>query len=149
MTTIAQAEEGVFQAFVTGWGARTVYQLEGSPFSDGTTEEPGPDVEWIRVVVRNRTGTTNTMGDAGSKRHLRNAAVIMSAFTPADHQGTKALKEHAQFALDIFESKNITVPSGGGVLDFIAGDVREVPLEEDAKNRQINIEIPFDFSETK
>ena len=144
MTTINEAREACYQAFDAGWGTRTLRQLEGVKF-----DEPSVDVEWIRVVVRNFTGTTETMGDVTQKKHRRNAAVIMSIFTPAD-QGMKSAAEHAQFALDIFESKNVLVPGGGGAkLDFIAGDVREIPLDEDDKSRMTEVEVPFDFSQTK
>jgi hypothetical protein len=143
MTTINEAREAVYQAFDATWANRTPRQLEGIPFS-----EPGPDVSWIRVVVRNIGGTTETMGDLNNKKHRRNALVIMSIFTPAD-QGMKTGDEHAKFALDIFESRNITVPGDPERLDFIAGVVREIPLDEDAKSRQINVEVPFDFTEIK
>lgn len=143
MTTINQAREAVYQAFDATWGNRTPRQLEGIAFV-----EPGPDVQWIRVVVRNLGGTTETLGDEGNKKHRRNGLVIMSVFTPAD-RGMKAGDEHAQFALNIFESRNIPVPGDTERLDFIAGDVREIPMERDAKSRQTNVEVPFDFTETK
>lgn len=144
MTTIDDAREAVYQSFDAGWASRTIRQLEGVPFT-----EPGPDVEWIRVVVRNLAGTTETMGDPGSKKHRRNAAVIMSIFTPADG-GMKSPAQHAQFALDIFESKSIAVPGGGGdTIDFIAGDVREIPLREDEKSRTTEVEVPFDYEQTR
>lgn len=144
MTTIDEAREAVYQAFDAGWGTRTPRELEGV-----RGEEPGVDVAWIRVVVRNFTGTTETMGDVDQKKHRRNAAVLMSVFTPAD-QGMKAGDEHAQFALDIFESKNVLIPGGGGAkLDFIAGDVREIPLGEDEKSRMTEVEVPFAFTQTK
>jgi hypothetical protein len=73
--------------------------------------------------------------------------VIISIFTPAEG-GMEAGDEHAQFALDIFESDTIT-DAGGGRLDFIAGDINEVPLDEDEKSRQINVEVPFDFTQTR
>ncbi len=142
-TTINDAREAVYQAFDAGWGTRTPRELEGVP-----GEEPGVDVEWIRVVVRNFTGATETMGDVDQKKHRRNASVIMSIFTPAD-QGMKAGAEHAQFALDIFESKNVAVPGKAETLDFIAGDVREIPLGEDEKSRMTEVEVPFEFTETK
>lgn len=143
MTTIDQAREAVYQAFDAGWSNRTLRQLEGIPFA-----EPGPDVSWIRVVVRNIGGTTETMGDTGNKKHRRNGLVIMSVFTPAD-RGMKTGDQHAQFALNIFESKNIPVPGDTERLDFVAGEVREIQMERDAKSRQINVEVPFDFTETK
>lgn len=142
-TTIDDAREAVYQAFDATWLTRTVRELEGAPFT-----EPGVDVEWIRVVVRNFTGTTETMGDVAQKKHRRNASVIMSIFTPAD-QGMKSGAEHAQFALDIFESKNIAVPGKSETLDFIAGDVREIPLDEDEKSRTTEVEVPFAFTQTK
>ena len=141
--TIDEAREAIYQAFVSGWGSRTTYQLEGVPFL-----EPEPDVDWIRVVVRNFTGTTETMGDVDQKKHRRNASVIMSIFTPAD-QGMKSGAEHAQFALDIFESRNIAVPGKSETLDLIAGDVREIPLDENEKSRIVEVEVPFAFTQTK
>ena len=143
MTTINEAREAVYQAFDTGWASRTVRQLEGVPFT-----EPIIDVDWIRVVVRNFTGATETLGDSGNKKHRRKASVIMSIFTPAD-QGMKAGADHAQFALDIFESKNIAVPGGSERLDFIAGDIREVPLGDGDKSRHVEVEVPFDFTQIK
>ena len=143
MTTINEAREACYQAFDAGWGSRTLRQLEGLPFS-----EPAPDVEWIRVVVRQFTGTTETLGDPGEKKHRRNASVLMTIFTPADG-GMKAGDDHAQFALNIFESQNITVPGGSETLDFIAGDVSEIPLEDEEKSRQIQVEVPFAFTQTR
>jgi len=142
MTTLNDAREAIYQAFDAGWGSRTLRQLEGLQFT-----EPGPDVEWIRVVMRNFTGTTETLGDPSNKKHRRNASVIMSIFTPADGN-MRPGDEHAQFALDIFESKNVATP-GGGRLDFIAGDIREVPLDADEKSRQIEVEVPFEFTQTR
>lgn len=143
-TTINDAREAVYQAFVAGWADRTVYRLEGAERG----AEPAVDVEWVRVVVRNFTGTTETLGDVAQKKHRRNASVIMSIFTPAD-QGMKAGAEHAQFALDIFESQNIAVPGKSETLDFIAGDVREIPLDDDEKSRMTEVEVPFAFTQTK
>lgn len=144
MTTINEAREAVYQAFDAGWGTRTPRELEGIRF-----DEPATDVDWIRVVVRNFTGTTETLGDPGEKKHRRNGSVIMTVFTPAV-QGMKTGDEHAQFALDIFESKNISVPGGGGErLDFIAGAIREIPLDEEDKSRMIEVEVPFDFTQTR
>lgn len=143
MTTINEAREAAYQAFTAGWGSKTPYQLEGVPF-----DEPGPDIAWIRVVVRNLTGTTETLGDVAQKKHRRNALVLMSIFTPAD-QGMKAGAQHAQFALDIFESQNISVPGKDETLDFIAGDVREIPLDDDEKSRMTEVEVPFAFTQTK
>lgn len=141
--TIDEAREACYQAFNTAWGSRTLRQLEGVPF-----DEPGADVEWIRVVVRNFTGTTETLGDVTQKKHRRNASVIMSIFTPAD-QGMKAGAVHAQVALDIFESQNIAVPGKAETLDFIAGDIREIPLGDDEKSRIVEVEVPFRFTQTK
>lgn len=139
MTTIANAREAVYQAFNTGWGTRTAFHLEGNEF-----REPAPGVEWARVSVRNFAGTTETIGDPGEKKHRRNASVFVHIFTPAD-EGMKSAGEHAQFALDIFESKNIAVPNSSETLDFIAGDVRELPLGEDEKSRTTEVEIPFAY----
>ena len=143
MTTIDEAREAVYQAFDAGWGTRTVRQLEGSFF-----KEPAPDVAWVRVAVRNLAGTTDTLGDTGNKKHRRTGSVFVTVFTPAD-QGMKLGAQHAQFALDIFESKTIAVPGGSEVLDFISGDVREIPLDEDEKSRMTEVEISFDFTQTK
>ena len=143
MTTINQAREACYQAFVSGWGSRTAYHLEGHPFT-----EPGTDVQWVRCVVRNFGGATETMGDTGNKKYRRNGSVIISVFTPAD-QGMKNGADHAQFALNIFEGKNIAVPSSTERLDFISGTVREIPLDSDEKSRMTEVEIPFDFTETK
>ena len=143
MTTFDEAREACYQEFNTVWADRTPSQLEGVPFT-----EPGPDVEWARIVVRNFSGTTETLGDPGNKKHRRNGSVIMTIFTPAD-QGMKSGAVHAQFALDIFESKNITVPSSTERLDFTAGDTRELPLDEDDKSRMTEVEIPFDFTQTR
>lgn len=143
MTTINKAREAVYQAFKAGWGSRTLLQLEGIPFT-----EPEPSIAWARLVVRNIGGTTETMGDTGNKKYRRNGLAIMSIFTPAD-AGMKAGDEHAQFALNLFEGLNILVPGDTERLDFIAGDVREIPMGDDEKSRQINVEVPFDFTETK
>lgn len=141
--TINEAREAIYQAFDAGWGSRTLRHLEGLPFT-----EPGPDVEWIRVAVRQLGGTTETLGDPGDKKHRRNAFVVMTVFTPADG-GMKSGDQHAQFALDIFESKNVAVSGDAYALNFIAGDVRELPLEEDAKSREWEIEVPFAFTQTR
>lgn len=143
MTTINEAREAVYQAFVAGWGTRTPYQLEGIPFI-----EPGPGIEWIRLVVRGLGGTTETLGDVDAKKHRRNAFVLMTVFAPAD-AGMDEGDGHAQFALDIFESKNISVSGDNYALNFIAGDVRELPLEEDAKSREWEVEVPFAFTQTR
>lgn len=143
MTTFYEARETVYQAWNTGWGTRTSFHLEGHRF-----DEPAPNTAWARVVVRNLGGVTETLGDRTEKKHRRNGLVIISIFTPAV-QGMKTGDEHAQFALDIFESRSIATPDGDDRLDFIAGTVNEVPLGDDEKSRQINVEIPFDFTQKR
>lgn len=143
MATYSSVREAIYQAFVAGWGTRTVYHLEGQRFS-----EPAPDVYWIRLAVRNFAATTETMGDEGQKKHRRTGSVIMSLFAPAD-QGLKLIDDHAQFALNIFESKNIAIPGGSERVDFIGGGVKEIPLPEGEKSQQYEVEVPFDFTQTK
>lgn len=135
MTTLNEAREAVYDHFVTQWGTRTPYQLEGHVFS-----EPDPPVEWARLSVRNLAGGQETLGPVGGREYLRQARAVLQVFTPAD-TGFTGSDGHAHFFRSIFEG----VPHA--TLDFLDGRTREGP--SDGKYSQQIAEVDFTYYERK
>lgn len=137
--TPAELVEAVYQRFHTQWGATTPFvHYEGHPF-----EEPGPDVEWARVSVRNTGGGQATLGMLGGRKYDRDVSVFVQVFTPVTG-GVARGAILAQAARVIFEGVRLDPEAW-----FFDGFIEEQPVRDGDKSRQTNVEVFGVYLETK
>lgn len=135
----AEFVEAVYQRFRTQWGATTSFvHYEGHPFT-----EPGPDVEWVRIAVRNTGGGQATLGEEGNRKYDRQVSVFVQVFTPVTG-GVARGAILAQAARAIFEGVRLDPEAW-----FNDGVIEEQPVRDGAKSRQINVEVFGVYLETK
>jgi hypothetical protein len=111
---------------------------EGQAFT-----EPGPDVEWARVSVRNIGGGQSTLGAIGNRKFERIFSIFIQVFVPATG-GMQRGSEFAHAARAIFEG--VRLDSEAWMYD---GTITERPIEKSAKSRQFNVEVSGEYLETK
>ena len=108
MTTITQAKEILYAAFVAGWGTTTPYQLDNEDGTDSLNEDPANgDVSWVRVVVRNETFGQKTLGQKGNRKFTREGRLLIQVFTLAN-TGTKDSDVLSQKLVDMFEGEKFS-----------------------------------------
>lgn len=139
--TTPQAREAVYQRWLDnvaplGLDAWTFEEEEGFV-------EPGQDKKWARVSVRDFGGGQNTIGqrEVSDRIFRRQAAVIVQVFTPRKGMGPGDVLGQAIRA--IFEATSF---SG---LDFGDGEIRQISPKKEDKFLQTNVEVVFDYDETK
>ncbi len=135
MTTIDQARTAVYDRFVAQWANRTPFTFENEKW-----EEPKPDVDWVRVSVRNTGGGQETLGPKTQRKYRRRGSIFVQVFTPVA-KGMKAGAGHAQAARAIFEGESFTG------IDANNGVIRE--SGSDGKFYQTLVEVFFDYTEIK
>lgn len=136
MTTIAEARETVYQAFVSG---SSLTQSE-IVFSNEKFKAP-TDTPWARLTVNHEAGEQDTLGPVGERNFLRRGRVLIQLYDSVDN-GLLALDTLAQATRNIFEGVTL---SGG--LCFISVDIRETG--SDGEWFQFIVDAPFDYRETK
>jgi len=139
--TTPEAREAVYQRWLDnvsslGIDAWTFEDEEGFV-------EPGQDKSWARVSVRDLGGGQNTIGqrEFSDRIFRRSASVIVQVFTPRRGRGDGDVLCQAIRA--IFEATSF---SG---LDFGDGQVRQIAPRDEDKSLQANVEVFFDYDETK
>jgi len=133
--TIDEAADLVVKHFLTGWGATSVVLLEGET-------EPSPDVEWCRASIRHRGAGQETLGQRGSRKFERRAALFIQIFIP-EGTGTKTLSQRMQQCMTLFEGERIT----GSTVHF--NDVRPEERGQDKKWLAATVEVEFTYVERK
>lgn len=137
MVNFEAAREAVYQLWLANWTATPA----GDWTFAGEVYDPPPDRPWARLTVRNRTGGGQTLGGAGERRFIRQAAIFVNVFVPIN-SGEGALDPLIQAVCDAFEAKSF------GQLRTFAADPRETGPDRGIWNTAV-VEIPFDFHETK
>lgn len=138
-----EARSAVYSRFLDQWDDRTVVALEGR---EDDNSEPGPDVRWVRLSVRNLGGGQLTLGPTGGRKYRREASAFVQVFTPSSKgMGPGATLAHEARA--ILEGTTITV--GTERVEFYDGTIREIPLGAGEKSLQVNVEVRFSYDETK
>lgn len=138
MTTIAQAREAIYQAFVDAWAGVTPIALDNEAF------EPTPDVAWVRLVVRHTAGFQSTLGRTGNRKFASIGAAVVQISTKKN-DGTAEADTLAKTAKDAFEGKSIA----GTTIFFKDVNVRETAPSPDDDWYQVIVDAAFEYDETK
>ena len=137
MTTIAEARETIYQAFVDGTAldpdTQIVFMNENFTAPDG---QP-----WARLTVSHEAGEQDTLGPVGERKFLRRGRVLIQLYDSVDN-GVSALDALAQATRNIFEGVTL---SGG--LCFTSVDIRETG--SDGEWFQFIVDASFTYRETK
>jgi len=141
VVTVVDAREAIYSRWSTQWvssgAARTAFTFENDAFS-----EPDHDDYWARVTVLGLGGGQVSLGPTSGRKYRRLGSVIVQIFSPVD-SGMTTSGGHAEAALDIFEGASFSN------LCFNDGSIREVGVMPGEKWHLTNVEILFDFEETK
>jgi len=127
-----------YEQFYANWSGTSVVHYEGHPFT-----EPGPDVEWARISVRNTGGGQTSIGPVGNRKYERDFSVFVQVFVPVTG-GMKSGSELAQQARAIFEGVRLDPEAY-----LNNGLITEQPIREGDKSRQINVEVLGKYLEAK
>lgn len=136
MTTIAEARETIYEAFVSGSSL-----TEAEIVFSNEKFEPPTDTPWARLTVNHEAGEQDTLGPVGERKFLRRGRVLIQLYDSVDN-GVAALDALAHATRNIFEGVTL---SGG--LYFISADIRETG--SDGEWFQFVVDAPFDYRETK
>lgn len=137
MATPNEAVERIYSEFVTGWGAT-------SPFTfDNKKYDPPANTSFVRVTVRHTDATQDSLGSVGTRKFDRPGTLFIQCFSPLDI-GRSAADNLALTARNLFEGKTLT-PEG---IRFFGVTVREIGLDGEGMF-QINVEAPFEYTETR
>ena len=135
MTTLNESRAAIYDRFIADWGSTTPFVFDNEQF-----EKEPIDTPWVRLVVRNITGTQETLGRKTNRRYNRQGLIIGSVYTPSN-QGTAEADDLATQFRSIFEGEKFS-----GVYVNNA-NLREVG--NDGEWFQINIDIFFFYEEIK
>lgn len=134
--TLNEARERIYQEFVDGWGVTSAYTFDNEDFS------PPVGTQWVRLAVRHLASLQESLGGVGARKFTRSGSVFVQVFVPLD-EGVDGADNLLRVARGIFEGKHLH-PEG---LRFQAGIVTEVGPDQDWY--QANLELPFNYTETK
>lgn len=135
MSDLNEARKLVYDKFIADWADETIYDLDNDKF-----DIPEGDISWLRLVVRNKVGTQDTLGKIGSRKFLRDATVMVQVFTELD-TGTSEGDRLSTKVRGIFEGIRLNG------LWFFASDIQEIG--SDGTFFQHNVECTFNYEETK
>lgn len=130
--------EAVYQRFRANWSGTSQVHYEGMAF-----EEPGTDVEWVRISVKNTGGGQTSLGVVGNRKYERDFSVFVQVFVPVI-KGMERGAIHAQDARAIFEGVRLDPEAW-----LFDGTISELPVRNGEKSRQINVEVFGNYLETK
>ncbi|MGI9491975.1 MAG: hypothetical protein ACR2QF_06200 [Geminicoccaceae bacterium] len=138
MTTPLEAEQLIYQRFLSEWGTTTPVALEEEQLPSGVS--PGED-PWAYVYVQDIGTPQQTMGKPGNRRFLRKAQVNINIYVPQG-KGTSLALDLAQQARDVFEGIRLSPLKNFSKADLVR--VGPKPPEY-----QISVLCPFEYTETK
>lgn len=137
MTTMDEAKEAMYLAFVTAWNTTGFgYELDNEGFS------PTAGVPWARCVVRHRGSGQETLGKAGNRRFARTGSVLTQIQTPTD-EGTSRADSLATTVREAFEGVSLV----GTTVRF--GDVTVRETGPSGGWYQTVVEANFEYDETR
>lgn len=145
MTTISQAREAVYAAFLTEWNNRTPVALDNEEFKveDQINDTTGEMTSWVRLTMRHLAGGPETLGGRGNVKYQRTGQVLAQIYT-ACNNGTLEADALMQTILDVYDGQRLT----GTTVRFNGA----VPLEEgvpDGDWYRASVEVAFVYDETK
>ena len=115
MTTLNEAREIMYAAFVAGWGTKTPVQRE--------LEKKGPRPPreaWVRVSMRTLSREQRTMGPVGGRKYTTNALFFVQLMTPLN-RGQDQSDNLADAVKDILEGKTLSGVRVGEVTPLESG----------------------------
>lgn len=141
MTTVSQAREAIYQAFVDAWDPpggplKSAYTFDNEQF------DPPTSAAWVRLTVRHNDSDQTTLGRQGNRKFGRPGSVLVQVFLPTD-TGRASADSLADDARDIFEGTSLA----GTTVRFYGATVREAG--KDGKWDLTIVEAPFDYEQTK
>ena len=137
MTTMAEAKQAMYSAFVTAWtttGFR--YALDNEEF-DPTDGEP-----WARCVIRHNDSGQETLGRVGNRKFARLGSVLVQVQTP-QNEGTTEADSLAVTVREAFEGVSLA----GTTVRF-----QDVVVRETGPTGawfQTVVEANFEYDETR
>lgn len=137
MTTITQAREAIYAAFVNA-SAINAAQLT----FDNEVFDPPDNKPWIRLSVRHNSMSQETLGRVGDRKFQRLGTTFTQIFVRTDN-GTDEADELAISAKNVFEGVRLA----GTTVRFLDVLVREVG--PDGKWYQVVVEANFEYDETR
>lgn len=141
MTTLIEAKQILYSAFVNLWGSETPYALGNDSAVDGNDVDLADSkLPWVRVTVKNEDFKQKTQGPIGGRKFERNGRLLIQVFTLAN-TGTEKSDELSQKLVDGLEGVTFT----GVCINNLTP--REVG--EDGKWYQILADGTFTYDEIK
>lgn len=134
MATLSEVRNSIYTYFIDQWGATSEFTFDNEKFN------PPNNTKWVRVSVRHRTSTQDTLGSVGTRQYERRGAVIIQVFTPLNG-GTAEADSLVQTLQTMFEGVNIG-----------EANVYEVPITEIGPSEEfyrVDVEALFVYNETK
>lgn len=136
MATLNEARGAIYEAFVAGWGATSVFTFDNEAF------DPPANAPWARLTVRHAARAQETLGSEGNRKFESIGSAIVQCFGPLD-KGVEGVDTLAEVAMGIFEGKTL-LPKN---IHFTSAAPLEIGPTDDAY--QINVEAFFFYTETK
>jgi hypothetical protein len=134
MPTINEARASIYAKFITDWNEETLYALDNDEF-------PEPEgIAWVRLTVRSRPTTQETLGVEGNRKFLRTGVVFIQIFVP-ENSGLSEADRLAELVRNILEGTRFSS------LWFYETQIRE--QGSDGKFYSILTESLFNYEQTK
>jgi len=138
MTTLTAAKEAILARWVANWDETdAVSTFENEKGFDAPTDDA-----WVRVSIRHRVSSQDTLGSRGNRKFLRGGSIFIQIWTPIEtYEGTQKSDQLVQLARTIFEGESFS-----GVRMF---DVVYRETGNDGDSFQVVVEAFFEYDETK
>ncbi len=135
-STLSEARETIYETFNTAWAGQTQLTFDNEKF------DPPDDASWVRLSVRHKISTQETLGALGNRKFLRGASCFIQIFTVFDI-GTATADGLVETARAIFEGTSIS----GTTIRF-----NDVIVREEGRDKSwfyVVIEATFEYNELK
>ncbi|KFH18434.1 hypothetical protein ELZ19_06685 [Brucella abortus] len=153
MTTLNQAREAIYERFIEAWSegdfdfdfSQDYYDVTGrftAVTLDNEDFKPPKDDPWVRLAVRHRASTQETLGPKGHRRFARFGAAFVQVFVP-QNTGTLDMDRLLTRAREAFEGLTLA----GTTVRFLDVIVRETG--PDGKWNASVVEAVFEYDETR
>ena len=136
MTSLNDAAGRIYQDFVTDWGATSPLTFDNEAYT------PVEGTAFVRLAVRHDLGEQESLGGVGRRKFDRAGLVFVQCFAPLDN-GRATADNLASTARAVFEGKTLTPEN----IRFYGVTIREIGVSDGWY--QINVEAPFNYTETK
>ena len=135
MTTLNQAREAIYAAFVAKWD---VGPVSGYTF-DNEKYDPPEGEPWVRLSVRHSDARQETLGSVGNRRFARRGTAFVQVFVPQD-TGTQKADDLTRQAMSIFEGVSLA----GTTVRFLNVIPRETGVDGSWFGTLVRAEFEYD-----